>query len=375
MIRTADDVEGCPGTEACDHRPQEAEISEGIPVALQEEERMADVPEVVSPFHRRAPGGVEGKAEEDETLHGERRLGSGGGRHPAAKRLAAGEEGKVGHGTPGDLHGLPDRWHRNGGAVGPAAPLPQVGKLPAPGGDRLFGQGPGQARHEGVAHAGPCPVSQDQERFRLGRHRKQPTLHLPRHRRSSHHSSDPSRSSRTEHAVVQPAPIRHSRLGGANRILEVETLVPLSLDEVFPFFAQAENLQRITPPELQFHIETALPVKMALGTVLDYRLRLAGVPFRWRSRITVWDPPHRFLDEQLRGPYREWIHLHTFEETPEGTRVTDRVRYRLPLHPLSLPAAPLVRRQLHRIFTYRETAVRELLCGETDPGARAGVTP
>ena len=170
-------------------------------------------------------------------------------------------------------------------------------------------------------------------------------------------------------AVVQPAPIRHSRLDDGNRVLEVETILPLPLDRVFPFFAEAGNLQRITPPELRFHIETPLPVKMKRGTLLDYRLRLAGVPFRWRSRISVWDPPHRFLDEQLRGPYEEWIHLHTFAETPNGTRVTDRVRYRLPLHPLSLPAAPLVRRQLHRIVTFRERAVRELI-GE-EPGAES----
>jgi ligand-binding SRPBCC domain-containing protein len=169
--------------------------------------------------------------------------------------------------------------------------------------------------------------------------------------------------------VTQPASIRHDRLGGGNRILEAETLVPLPLAEVFAFFAEAGNLQRITPPELAFHIETPLPVKMATGTVLDYRLRLAGVPFRWRSRISLWDPPFRFLDEQLMGPYAEWIHLHTFEVVPEGTRVRDRVRYRLPLHPVGLLVAPLVTRQLHRIFSYRERAVRELL-GERNEGTR-----
>lgn len=165
--------------------------------------------------------------------------------------------------------------------------------------------------------------------------------------------------------MVQPSPIRHARLVDGNRTLEVETLLPLPLDQVFPFFAEAGNLQRITPPELQFHIETPLPVKMKQGTLLNYRLRLAGVPFRWRSRISVWDPPRRFLDEQLRGPYKEWVHLHTFEETSTGTRIIDRVRYRLPFHPLSLPAAPLVQRQLHRIFTYREQAVRGLVGGNS----------
>lgn len=161
--------------------------------------------------------------------------------------------------------------------------------------------------------------------------------------------------------MVQPIPIRHERLGGGNRILETETLLPAPLDEVFPFFAEAENLERITPPELAFDIVTPLPVKMATGTVLDYRLRLAGIPFRWRSHIAVWDPPFRFVDEQWVGPYAEWVHLHTFESAPEGTWVRDRVRYRLPLHPSSLLVAALVRRQLHRIFTYRARAVRELL--------------
>lgn len=161
--------------------------------------------------------------------------------------------------------------------------------------------------------------------------------------------------------VAQTASIRHHRLGGGNRILEAETLVPRRLDDVFPFFAEAGNLQRITPPELSFHIETPLPVKMDTGVLLDYRLRLAGVPFRWRSRISLWDPPFRFLDEQLTGPYAEWVHLHTFERVPEGTRVRDRVRYRLPLHPASVLATPLITRQLHRIFSFRERAIQEIL--------------
>lgn len=173
--------------------------------------------------------------------------------------------------------------------------------------------------------------------------------------------------------MVHAPPIRHARLSHGNRILEAETVVPFPLADVFPFFAEAGNLERITPPELRFHIETPLPVKMAAGTILDYRLRLAGVPFRWRSRISVWDPPHRFVDEQLVGPYREWIHLHTFEPTREGTRVLDRVRYRLPLHPLSLPVAPLVQRQLHRIFTFREEVIRTVFAAESPLPGPAGL--
>jgi ligand-binding SRPBCC domain-containing protein len=155
--------------------------------------------------------------------------------------------------------------------------------------------------------------------------------------------------------------IHHTRLPRGNSILEVETLLPLPVDEVFPFFAEAGNLQRITPPELNFDLLTPLPVPMEAGTLIEYRLRLFGVPFRWRTRIALWDPPHRFVDEQLHGPYREWIHLHEFEPTPGGTRMRDRVRYRLPLHPFSLPAALLVRRQLDRIFRFRAEAIGDAL--------------
>ncbi len=155
--------------------------------------------------------------------------------------------------------------------------------------------------------------------------------------------------------------IHHTRLPQGNGILEVETRLPLPVDEVFPFFADAGNLQRITPPELDFDVLTPLPVPMEIGTLIEYRLRLVGVPFRWRTRIALWDPPHRFLDEQIEGPYREWIHLHEFEPTVEGTRMRDRVRYRLPLHPLSRPAAALVRHRLDRIFRFRADAIRDAL--------------
>jgi ligand-binding SRPBCC domain-containing protein len=162
--------------------------------------------------------------------------------------------------------------------------------------------------------------------------------------------------------------IRHARLPGGNGILEVETLLPLPVDEVFPFFATAENLQRITPPELDIDVRTPHPVRMKEGTLLEYRLRLFGVRFDWQTRIALWEPPHRFVDEQLRGPYREWIHLHAFESVDEGTRMVDRVRYRLPLHPLSSPVAPAIRHRLERIFRFRGEAVRSAL-GLSDAGS------
>lgn len=162
--------------------------------------------------------------------------------------------------------------------------------------------------------------------------------------------------------------IRFRDLPQGNHILETESLLPLPRESVFPFFAAAENLETITPRELGFRIVTPTPVRMASGTLIDYRLRLFGVPFRWRTRISVWDPPHRFVDEQLNGPYHTWLHLHEFHEVEGGTLIRDQVRYRLPLHPVGEIIHPLVRRQLARIFRFRAAAVQGLLSG-------AGGTP
>jgi len=139
--------------------------------------------------------------------------------------------------------------------------------------------------------------------------------------------------------------------------------LPLPIDEVFAFFAEAANLGRITPPELRFEILTPAPVHMRRGTLLDYRLGLFGIRFRWRTRIAAWDPPHGFIDVQVSGPYALWEHTHVFVATAAGTLIDDRVRYRLPLSPLGEIASPVVRRQLARIFAYRQDAVREALLG------------
>ena len=140
--------------------------------------------------------------------------------------------------------------------------------------------------------------------------------------------------------------------------------VPCPLAEVFPFFAHAENLQRLTPAFLDFRILTPLPIPMQIGTLIDYRIRLHGVPMRWRTRISAWQPPHRFADEQLRGPYRQWWHEHLFAEVEGGTLITDRVVFRSPLSWLAHPL--LVRRQLARIFDYRQKIIADRF-GSTEP--------
>ncbi len=140
--------------------------------------------------------------------------------------------------------------------------------------------------------------------------------------------------------------------------LRVETRVERPRDEVFAFFADAGNLQELTPPWLDFRILTPRPIPMAAGALVDYRLRLHGVPLRWRSRIAAWEPPHRFVDEQVRGPYRRWIHEHTFVAVGDATRVGDHVRYAVPGG--RLVDRLLVRRDVERIFAYRQARLREL---------------
>jgi ligand-binding SRPBCC domain-containing protein len=144
-------------------------------------------------------------------------------------------------------------------------------------------------------------------------------------------------------------------------VLRTWTLVPRPIDEVFAFFAAAENLERITPPELGFEIVTPLPIIMQAGTVIDYHLSLFGLRFGWRTAITSWQPPHRFVDTQLSGPYAQWIHRHAFATANGGTAMEDEVRYRLPVPLLGELGLPVVRLQLGRIFRYRQQRIRSLL--------------
>jgi ligand-binding SRPBCC domain-containing protein len=137
--------------------------------------------------------------------------------------------------------------------------------------------------------------------------------------------------------------------------------LPFALDRVFEFFADARNLERITPPLLGFRVVGDPPVEMRAGALIEYRLRLHGVGVDWLTRIEEWEPGVRFVDQQLVGPYRLWHHTHTFEERDGGTLMRDSVRYALPLWPLGELALPVVRRDLARIFDFRRDSVEGLL--------------
>ena len=144
-----------------------------------------------------------------------------------------------------------------------------------------------------------------------------------------------------------------------------ELWVPRPRDEVFPFFADASNLGKLTPDWLRFEMLTRPPIVMKPGAFIDYRLRVHGLPIRWRTEITAWEPPHRFVDEQRQGPYTLWHHTHTFEERDGGTICRDRVRYR----PFggALIQALFVRRDVEAIFAYRTERLCELFGGTRLP--------
>ena len=141
-------------------------------------------------------------------------------------------------------------------------------------------------------------------------------------------------------------------------VFEAEQWLPAPRERVFEFFSDAQNLEVITPPWLNFRILTPLPIVMRPGALIDYRLRLHGLPLRWRTLISAWQPPVRFVDEQVRGPYRQWVHTHTFAEQDGGTLCRDRVEYRVPggawVHRL------FVRREVETIFAHRRAVLERL---------------
>jgi len=141
-------------------------------------------------------------------------------------------------------------------------------------------------------------------------------------------------------------------------------VLPLSPEELFPFFAEARNLETLTPPWLRFEVVTPEPVEMRSGTLIDYRLAWRGLPIRWRTVIEAWEPPHRFVDRMLKGPYRLWVHEHTFTAVAGGTRCDDRVEYAVPGGLLVQRLA--VGRDVERIFAFRTGRLRELF-GDPEP--------
>jgi ligand-binding SRPBCC domain-containing protein len=144
-------------------------------------------------------------------------------------------------------------------------------------------------------------------------------------------------------------------------VLERSQVLPRPPTEAFELFADAFNLEAITPPLLRFRVVTPRPIEMRAGALIQYRLRLHGVPVDWLTRIEEWEPGIRFVDVQLAGPYRLWHHTHEFEAHPGGTLMRDTVRYALPLWPLGELAHPLVRRDLRAIFDHRQAAVVRML--------------
>ena len=159
----------------------------------------------------------------------------------------------------------------------------------------------------------------------------------------------------------------HPTLRGAFQLVAVQRL-PKPIDEVFEFFADAYRLQDLTPPFLNFQVLTPKPVEMFVGRTIDYRLKLHGIPIRWQSEISAWDPPHRFVDRQLKGPYSLWHHLHTFEEQAGETIVRDTVDYSV--RGGKLVDWLFVRGDLRRIFEYRRQQLEHFfgkaICSSVD---------
>ncbi len=141
-------------------------------------------------------------------------------------------------------------------------------------------------------------------------------------------------------------------------LFKTQQTLECPLTEVFAFFSDAHNLAVITPPWLRFEVLTPAPIEMRPGTLIDYRLKLRGIPLRWQSEITTWNPPHSFVDEQRRGPYRLWRHTHTFKNTNEGVVVGDSIEYAVWGNQLINQF--FVRPDIAKIFAYRSEQLKEI---------------
>jgi hypothetical protein len=148
-------------------------------------------------------------------------------------------------------------------------------------------------------------------------------------------------------------------------VFETELWLPVPREKVFPFFADARNLEVITPPWLNFNVVTPGEIEMRVGAIIDYQLKIHSLPVRWRTEITDWSPPVSFGDEQRRGPYRRWSHTHTFTEKDSGTLCGDRVIYAVPGG--ALVNYLFVRRDVQKIFNYRAEALKRHFAGAGKP--------
>ena len=145
-------------------------------------------------------------------------------------------------------------------------------------------------------------------------------------------------------------------------ILKRSLTLNLPRTEVFDFFADAGNLERITPPVLNFHIVTPQPIEMREGPIINYQLKLRGFPVNWETVISKWNPPFEFVDEAVKSPYKQWIHRHTFTEIDNKTTlIEDEVKYRLPFAPVGNLAHFIVKKELDYIFDFRQKKVMEIL--------------
>jgi hypothetical protein len=160
-------------------------------------------------------------------------------------------------------------------------------------------------------------------------------------------------------------PKRPARPRAGVGLLRRDTTIPRSLEETFAFFSDAGNLDALTPAWVGLRILTPAPIDMRRGTLIDYRIRIHGIPIRWLTEITEWDAPHRFVDVQLRGPYRWWHHEHRFEPCGNCTRIIDEVEYCAPLHWFSHPL--IVDRDVRRIFDFRARALHRIFGGAREP--------
>ena len=151
--------------------------------------------------------------------------------------------------------------------------------------------------------------------------------------------------------------------------LRCSVILPRTCIEVFDFFSDAFQLEQITPAWLNFRILTPPPIALQPGCLIDYQIRLHGIPIQWQTEISSWDPPHSFTDRQLRGPYKLWEHLHTFEEVEGGTLTTDHVEYRAIGGRLANWL--MVERDLRKIFDYRRRRMIELFAIGKTPVAEA----